>query len=63
MPPLACISTRQFAHNVSLTFCNKTILPPLCSAMEPDSVTARQMSTTLACGPAAITYMDHVSVF
>lgn len=49
--------------DVSFTFRNKTILPPLCFAGEPDSVTPRQMSTTLACVPAAITYMDHVSVF
>lgn len=35
----------------------------VCFTRKTDSVTPRQMSAALACGPAAITYVDLVSVF
>lgn len=60
---MACIGPRQFVPEVSFTLCNKVILPPPCCAREPDSVTQRRMTTTLACGPEAITYAGRMSAF
>lgn len=55
MLPLVWMPPWQFVPEVSFTLCNKVILPPLRCASEPDSVTQRQMTRTIACGPAAIT--------
>lgn len=62
-PPLEWIGPRQFVPEVSFTLCNKVILPPLRCAREPDSVTRRQMTSSVAHGPAAVTYTGLLSVF